>query len=191
MVQCQPVIQLLKSLVVCLVLPLAFVACDNKQEDKDASSGGGSGAEGYTHESIATEALGYLEEAMGAFFAIKNQDEAKACLANVKEVVPKIQVILDRAKTLPAPTEEEKAAIQLVANTSRNKIDAVKEERNKEIEEEFKKEFLPQLNRLNGQGYADWKKLMEDSENLVEHDGAFRKMLEAYESLREIYRLEL
>ncbi len=102
--------KLLKALTVCLILPFAFVACD-KKEDNEASDGGPS-KKADTHESITTEYFGYMEEVMGAMASLDSKEAALAFVAKAKEMQPKLEGLLERAKALPAPSDEQKAAIQ-------------------------------------------------------------------------------
>ena len=125
------VMKLLKALTVCLILPFAFVACDKKEEDKETGDGG-STAKPDTHESITTEYFGYMEDALGAMGSIKDEAAADAFIAKAKEMEPKLQAIMERAKALPAPTDEEKATIQAAQKAVMDKMDAKQAELAKE-----------------------------------------------------------
>ena len=103
--------KLLKALTVCLILPFAIVACDKKTADEDGSDEKSS-AKADTHEIITEEYFGYMEDAMGAMSSIDTKEAAVAFAAEAKEMQPKLEAVLERAKALPAPTDEQKAAIQ-------------------------------------------------------------------------------
>lgn len=167
--------KLLKALTLCLVLPFAFVACDNKEE-KETSTGGGSEEKADSHESITTEYFGYMEEAMGAMGSIKDEASAVAFLDKAKEMQPKLQAILDRAKALPAPSDEEKAAIQAAHKAVKEKIEAKQAEFGKTITE-------------NPPSPADQEAIGKVMEEVMNGDFG-KKMSEVTNGVDEIYGLE-
>lgn len=117
--------KLFKALTICLILPFAFVACD-KREDNEASDGGPS-EKADTHESITTDYFGYIEDLMGAMASLDSKEAVLAFVAKAKEMQPKLEGLLERAKALPEPSDEQKAAIQATG---------------KEIETKMKKEWM-------------------------------------------------
>ncbi len=102
--------KILKVLTACLVLPFAFLACA-KKEDQEASNGG-SADKADTHEIITKEYFGYMEDTMGVMLSIDSAEEAAAFVAKMTELQPKLEAILERAKALPEPTDEQKAAVK-------------------------------------------------------------------------------
>ena len=105
----QRVMKFLKTLMVCLIFPLVFVACDQKT-DEDEVGGGKAAAD--THEKVYSEYFGMMEEALSSMGSIESKETADAFLAKINVMVPQLLEIMDRVKALPEPSDEEKNSAQ-------------------------------------------------------------------------------
>lgn len=111
--------KLLNALAFALVIPFALFSC--KQGAQEADQGAeeiGKGAEteaaapADNHEAITEEYFGYMSEVMTGMGAVRDKASAEKFIAVTKALKPKLEALLVRAQALPAPTEEQKAAIQ-------------------------------------------------------------------------------
>jgi hypothetical protein len=115
--------KLLKALTVFLILALAFVACDEKEGEKDVSNGDFSSGPD-THEKITQEYFGYMGELVGAMGTIRDKEAAQACALKLKELQPEFVATFDRVNALPAPTHDEKSASQRAFSDMMEQTDA-------------------------------------------------------------------
>ena len=105
----QPVMKFLKTLMVCLIFPLVFVACDQKTDEEEV---GGGEAAADTHEKVYGEYFGMMEEALSSMGSIESKETADAFLAKINVMVPQLLEIMDRVKALPEPWDKEKTSAQ-------------------------------------------------------------------------------
>ena len=108
---CQHVMKSLKTLMVCLILPFALVACDQKTDEEEV---GGGEAAADTHEKVYSEYFGMMEEALSSMGSIESKETADAFLAKIYLMVPQLLEIMNRVKALPEPSDEEKKSAQLL-----------------------------------------------------------------------------
>jgi hypothetical protein len=105
---------------VAFVLPLAVVSCGDQEEEKkpEASNEEPSGAKDKTHADIAEEISVTMNEMMDGVIAIKDTASANAFAEKADGYVASLKDLLATAKALPAPTDEEKDAVQKTKDAS-------------------------------------------------------------------------
>lgn len=108
-------------IVVSFVLPLSIVSCGDKEEEKKTEGTSESVKTADSHEAIASEISTIMNEMMDGIIAIKDAPSANAFGEKMDGYVSSLKDLLAKAKALPAPTAEEKAAVQKVKDASDEK----------------------------------------------------------------------
>ncbi|MGJ8695739.1 MAG: hypothetical protein ACSHYF_05430 [Verrucomicrobiaceae bacterium] len=126
--------KLLNALAVALIIPFTIVSCKKGAEEADKGAETDSAPKADTHEAITEEYFGYMEDAMNSMGTIRDKASAEKFIADAQALQPKLEAIQTRAEALPAPTEEQKAAIQATHKEIEARIATKQEEAGKAMQ---------------------------------------------------------
>jgi len=106
-------------------LSLTVISCGEKEEDKDQSTDKTTSSAPETHVGIAENISTILTEMMDELAGIKDVPSANEFSVKMDGYVDSLKDLLAKAKELPAPTEEQKSAVQKVKDVSDDKAEKV------------------------------------------------------------------
>lgn len=107
-----------------LLTPLALVSCGNKEDAGDGGSENqaSASASAKSHEDIGKGMVEVMTEMMTSMSKITDAASAQAFADSVPGFKTSMKDLLKEAKSLPAPTEEEKAAVNKMMDDAKEKV---------------------------------------------------------------------
>ena len=109
------------SLSFALTIPFALLSCgekDSEPSQDDPSADAPTSGEATTHVEIGEEISSVLDEMMRGLAEVKDEATANEFSEKMDGYASVLEDLLMKAKELPAPTKEEKAAIQKIKDAS-------------------------------------------------------------------------
>ncbi len=107
------------------ISPLALVSCGDGDKEDSASSDtedvDSASASVKSHVEIGQEMAEIMSEMMTGMVSVKDVESAEAFAAKVPERKAKMKDLLKAAKALPAPSDEDKAAVNKIMDEAQEK----------------------------------------------------------------------
>jgi len=119
----------LTSIIPALVLfisPIALVSCGEKEGSSEEGSAPESAAAAIkSHNEVGEEMAAIMTDMINGMSTVKDVASAEAFAATIPDLKERMKKILTAAKALPAPTEEEKAAVNKAMDDAQKKAGPV------------------------------------------------------------------